>query len=235
MVIGIRYIELAATATEATRLIKQRLIESAVPITDHPCTGEALNMATGRIELLNFMVVRVRDKHMITRGHNPQRMLEFHRRTMAIAVPKIKQTATGNRCRSTIRIEAEPPQGIDLCIGHIEPLAIARQATRLPKCGVHMDIVNPCLTSAAGKRLHIPREQISMPNLMRASHGNIEVLLLPIERPGRVQRHGSAIPRHIEHTSLFATAEHGFHRLAGEIHTPHHVISGIGNVKHIAL
>src|SRR6185295_3257967 len=102
--------------------IKRRL--RAVALTRLACAREALDVARGRIEDLDFVIVRVGYQQLVIPARQPERMLQSDIGSVPILISKIKQIATHERAYLALGAEIDGANDVGFGIGNKQRLAV---------------------------------------------------------------------------------------------------------------
>ena len=101
-------------------------------------------------------------------------MLQANVVASAINIAKFKQVAAYDRFdRSSSRINLA--NNVRLAVGHVKFAAVRGDAGGLRESGFKQQAIQSCFASGTCKRGNFLRVEIEFPNLMRASHRDVQL------------------------------------------------------------
>ncbi len=237
--VGVRvgHVQRVAQDADAGRLVEHRLLA----LLRRPAQ-ERHHRPAGQVDHLQLAVVSVgHEQRAVLVQCHAERVLQqrFGRLPLAgvghpagaVAVAEVEQPAADERAHLARPVHRHRADRADLGVGHEQRLAVAGEPARLGELGLGVRAVLQVLVRIAGERAELLRLQVVQPDLVRAGHGDEQLLPVQPHVP-RCQLHR---PRGALQGERAVRAGERGHRLRFHVEYADAVVLAVGHVHRVAV
>ncbi len=158
-------------------------------------------------------------------------MLEQRLFSRAVQIAKVEQAGADQGFDHRLVAEANGADSAGLGVGHVNGVFTQRQAAGLVETGLRQGAVCQGLEAVTREGLQLLLVD-QEPELVRAGHGDEQVMVERQQIPGRAQRRSGGRGGRKAAAAFLARPGDGAHPAALQIDGAHSVVLGIGHVQH---